>query len=120
MSCYGALGGTVYLQLMNDATGSELTFKKDPTGASTEIFKIKQNKIIHEFIKARSEFFINNGAFQINNTERSDPAEYCFETFNSDTWRPEEYHGSLEVRIFKNSHLFAKQEYPKEAKCNLY
>nr|XP_029517650.1 uncharacterized protein LOC115130541 isoform X2 [Oncorhynchus nerka] len=35
MSCYGALGGTVYLQLMNDATGSELIFKKDPT----EIFK---------------------------------------------------------------------------------
>ncbi|XP_020364984.1 uncharacterized protein LOC109910262 isoform X2 [Oncorhynchus kisutch] len=31
MSCYGALGGTVYLQLMNDATGSELTFIKDPT-----------------------------------------------------------------------------------------
>ncbi|XP_020364985.1 uncharacterized protein LOC109910262 isoform X3 [Oncorhynchus kisutch] len=34
MSCYGALGGTVYLQLMNDATGSELTFIKDPTGGS--------------------------------------------------------------------------------------
>ncbi|XP_042158854.1 uncharacterized protein LOC112220775 isoform X4 [Oncorhynchus tshawytscha] len=34
MLCYGPLGGTVYLQLMNDATGSELTFKKDPTGGS--------------------------------------------------------------------------------------
>ncbi|XP_042181761.1 uncharacterized protein LOC112256101 isoform X4 [Oncorhynchus tshawytscha] len=31
MSCHGALGETVYLQLMNNATGSELIFKKDPT-----------------------------------------------------------------------------------------
>ncbi|XP_021416590.2 si:zfos-741a10.3 [Oncorhynchus mykiss] len=84
MSCYGALGGTVYLQLMNDATGSELTFKKDPTGSRTVIFKIKQNKIIHELIKARSEFFINNGTLKINNTERSDSAKYSLEIFNSD------------------------------------
>ncbi|XP_052363769.1 uncharacterized protein LOC118376137 isoform X1 [Oncorhynchus keta] len=84
MSCYGALGGTVYLQLMNDATGSELTFKKDPTGAQTVIFKIKQNKIVHEFIKARSEFFINNGTLKINSTERSDSAEYSLEIFKSD------------------------------------
>ncbi|XP_042158852.1 uncharacterized protein LOC112220775 isoform X2 [Oncorhynchus tshawytscha] len=84
MLCYGPLGGTVYLQLMNDATGSELTFKKDPTGAKTVIFRIKQNKIVHEFIKARSEFFINNGTFKINNTERSDSAEYSLEIFKSD------------------------------------
>ncbi|XP_071251412.1 uncharacterized protein [Salvelinus alpinus] len=84
VSCYGALGGTVYLQLMNDATGFEITFKKDPTGANKEIFKMKQNKIIHEFIKARSEFFINNGTFKINNTEWSDSAKYSLEIHNSD------------------------------------
>nr|XP_023844356.1 uncharacterized protein LOC111964778 [Salvelinus alpinus] len=83
-SCYGALGGTVYLQLMNDATGFQLTFKKNETGANKEIFKMKQNKIIHEFIKARSEFFINNGTFKINNTEWSDSAKYSLEIHNSD------------------------------------
>ena len=34
IACPGALGETVYLQLMNNATASELKFKKDPTGAS--------------------------------------------------------------------------------------
>eukprot|EP00063_Salmo_salar_P065918 XP_014040753.1 PREDICTED: uncharacterized protein LOC106593898 [Salmo salar] len=84
MSCYGALGGTVYLQLMNDATGSELTLTKDPTGANSKIFKMKKNNVTYILIKARSEFFINNGTFKINNTERSDSAKYCLEIHNSE------------------------------------
>ncbi|XP_038848956.1 uncharacterized protein LOC120047494 [Salvelinus namaycush] len=79
VSCYGALGGTVYLQLMNDATGFELIFKRNATGGNTEIFKMKHNNITYKSIEARSEFFINNGTFKINNTEWRDSAEYSLE-----------------------------------------
>ncbi|CAB1337045.1 unnamed protein product, partial [Coregonus sp. 'balchen'] len=59
MSCYGTLGGTVYLQLM---TAHDITFKKDSNGSSTRIFKMTDNKvIIDDPFKARSHFFINNG-----------------------------------------------------------
>nr|XP_029515446.1 uncharacterized protein LOC115129344 [Oncorhynchus nerka] len=84
MSCHGALGETVYLQLMNNATGSELIFKKDPTGASIKIFTMKNNTVrIHDSIKARSEFFINIGTFRISNTEKSDSGEYVLEIYYS-------------------------------------
>ncbi|XP_014067989.1 uncharacterized protein [Salmo salar] len=84
MSRHGALGETVYLQLMNNATGSELIFKKDPTGASIKIFSMKNNTVsFHDSIKARSEFFINNGTFRISNTEKSDSGEYLLEIYNS-------------------------------------
>ncbi|XP_038867769.1 uncharacterized protein LOC120062037 [Salvelinus namaycush] len=81
--CYGALGGTVYLQL-TDTTVSELTFKKDPTGVTTEILRMRRNKmIIADSIKARSEFFMNNRTFMISNTEKTDSDEYLLETFHS-------------------------------------
>ncbi|XP_021439360.2 uncharacterized protein LOC110504838 isoform X1 [Oncorhynchus mykiss] len=81
--CYGALGGTVYLQL-TDTTVSELTFKKDPTGVTTEILRMRRNKmIIADSIKARSEFFMNNKTFRMDNTERTDSDEYLLETFHS-------------------------------------
>ncbi|CAB1325232.1 unnamed protein product [Coregonus sp. 'balchen'] len=84
MSCHRTLGETVYLQLMNNATGSELRFKKVRTSVIIEIFKKKNNTvIIHDSIKARSEFFINNGTFRIANTESSDFGEYLFEIYNS-------------------------------------
>ncbi|XP_041751310.2 uncharacterized protein LOC121580321 [Coregonus clupeaformis] len=84
MSCHGILGETVYLQLMNNATGSELKFKKVRTSVIIEIFKKKNNTvIIHDSIKARSEFFINNGTFRIANTEWNDSGEYLLEIYNS-------------------------------------
>ncbi|XP_029627176.1 uncharacterized protein LOC115205381 isoform X2 [Salmo trutta] len=84
MSCHGALGETVYLQLMNNATGSELVFKKDPTGANIRIFSMKNNRVrFHDPIKPRSEFFINNGTFRISNTEKTDSGEYVLEIYDS-------------------------------------
>ncbi|XP_029627179.1 uncharacterized protein LOC115205382 [Salmo trutta] len=84
MSCHRALGETVCLQLMNNATGSELILKKKPTGASIRIFSMKNNTVsFHDSIKARSEFFINNGTFRISNTENSDSGEYLLEIYDS-------------------------------------
>ncbi|XP_071268202.1 uncharacterized protein [Salvelinus alpinus] len=84
--CYGALGGTVYLQLVTDAMRyDELSFWKGSTGAKTEIFKMKKDKVVIKDtpIKDRVHFFINNGIFRLNNTRRNDSGEYLLETFNS-------------------------------------
>eukprot|EP00063_Salmo_salar_P093145 XP_014067980.1 PREDICTED: uncharacterized protein LOC106611878 isoform X2 [Salmo salar] len=85
--CYGALGGTVYLQLMTDATiYDELSFYKGSTGAETEILKMKKDiwVIRDNPIKDRVHFFINNGTFRLNNTRSTDSGEYRLETFNSE------------------------------------
>ncbi|KAL0974043.1 hypothetical protein UPYG_G00214650 [Umbra pygmaea] len=83
--CYGALGGTVYLHLITDAEGyDQLELKKDPSGQSLGILKMKNNSsIINQTINSRSSFFINNGTFMITNIERSDAAEYQLETFKA-------------------------------------
>ncbi|XP_021439355.2 hepatocyte cell adhesion molecule isoform X2 [Oncorhynchus mykiss] len=84
--CYGALGGTVYLQLVTDATRYDaLSFWKGSTGAKTEILKMKKDKwVIKDTpIEDRVHFFINNGTLRLNNTRRNDSGEYLQETFNS-------------------------------------
>ncbi|XP_064810493.1 hepatic and glial cell adhesion molecule-like isoform X1 [Oncorhynchus masou masou] len=82
--CYGALGGTVYLQLITNASGHQVKFWKDPTGAKTEILTMRKNiSITKGPINGRSEFIINNGIFRIDNTVRNDSDKYCAETFNA-------------------------------------
>ncbi|XP_029627181.1 uncharacterized protein LOC115205383 isoform X2 [Salmo trutta] len=84
--CYGALGGTVYLQLVTDDTRyDELSFYKDPTGAKTKILETRKDKwVIRDTpIKDRVDFFINNGTFRLNNARSTDSGEYLLETFNS-------------------------------------
>ncbi|XP_045574190.1 uncharacterized protein isoform X1 [Salmo salar] len=82
--CYGALGGTVFLQLITNASGHQFRFWKDPTGAKTEILTMRRNiSITKGPIKGRSEFFINKGIFRIDNTVRNDSDKYCAETFDS-------------------------------------
>ncbi|XP_055744970.1 uncharacterized protein LOC129827800 isoform X2 [Salvelinus fontinalis] len=83
--CYGALGGTVYLQLVTDTTiYDELSFYKGSTGAKTKILKTKKDKLVISDtpIRDRVHFFINNGTLRINNTRRNDSGEYLLETFN--------------------------------------
>lgn len=82
--CYGALGGTVFLQLMTDATGLQVNFLlKHPNGTLIEVFKMKDNKVITKLpFRNRHEFFFNNGTLRINHTERSDSSEYRLKTFD--------------------------------------
>ncbi|XP_036826016.1 uncharacterized protein LOC110504834 isoform X4 [Oncorhynchus mykiss] len=83
--CYGALGGTVYLQLTNITGYNELSFYKGPTGARTEILKMRMDKwlIKDTTIEDRVHFFINNGTFRLNNPRRNDSGEYLLQEFNS-------------------------------------
>ncbi|XP_041751307.1 uncharacterized protein LOC121580319 isoform X1 [Coregonus clupeaformis] len=82
--CYGALGGTVYLQLITNATGNdELIFSKGTIVTKKEIFKMKNDKLVirNRPIEDRVHFFTNNGTFRLNNTRRNDSGKYLIDTF---------------------------------------
>ncbi|CDQ81878.1 unnamed protein product [Oncorhynchus mykiss] len=81
--CYGALGGTVYLQLTNITGYNELSFWKGSTGAKTQILKTKKDQC-SVIDTDRVHFFINNGTLRLNNTRRNDSGEYMLEKFDSE------------------------------------
>ncbi|XP_040904831.1 uncharacterized protein LOC121188949 [Toxotes jaculatrix] len=74
--CYGALGGTVVLQLMDSASG---IFKYQWKSKTTIILIWKENKLVHNLIENRSIFTPSNGTFRINNLSRTDSGEYKLE-----------------------------------------
>ncbi|XP_076595940.1 uncharacterized protein LOC143326268 isoform X2 [Chaetodon auriga] len=78
--CYGALGGTVVLQLMDNT--SEI-FKFTWSNKTTRILNWRDNKILSNLIGDRSSFTPSNGSFKINDLRRTDGAEYTLEMFDS-------------------------------------
>ncbi|XP_042275544.1 uncharacterized protein LOC121902348 isoform X2 [Thunnus maccoyii] len=79
--CYGALGGTVVLQLMDNA--SEISIYKWNKNKTTLILKGRKDKIVSNEMKDRSVFTPGNGTFRINNLNRTDGAEYTLHIFDS-------------------------------------
>ncbi|TKS72407.1 Hepatocyte cell adhesion molecule [Collichthys lucidus] len=79
--CYGALGGTVVLQLMDSA--SEISryqlFKNEK-----RILDGRKNKIVSNVIADRSSFTPSDGTFRINDLSRTDGGEYTLTIFDSD------------------------------------
>ncbi|XP_042181764.1 uncharacterized protein LOC121846923 isoform X1 [Oncorhynchus tshawytscha] len=95
--CYGALGGTVYLQLTDTMAYSHYSFYKGSTGAKTEILKTKVTLVIRDTpIKDRVHFFINNGTFRLNNTQRNDSGEYLLTKYDSEG----ETTGTIGLQLF--------------------
>ncbi|XP_030595707.1 uncharacterized protein LOC115787249 [Archocentrus centrarchus] len=78
--CYGALGGSVDIQLMDSS--SEIPryglFKN-----SLRILDVRNNKAILNTIKHRS-VFPSNGTFRINNLSRNDGGKFTLQTFDSE------------------------------------
>ncbi|XP_029515452.1 pregnancy-specific beta-1-glycoprotein 7-like isoform X2 [Oncorhynchus nerka] len=86
-ACLTNDAGTVYLQLVTDATRyDDLSFYKGSTGAKTEILKMKKDKWVIKYtpIEDRVHFFINNGTFRLNNTRRNDSGEYLLGKYVSE------------------------------------
>ncbi|CAI5652031.1 unnamed protein product [Oreochromis niloticus] len=79
--CYGALGGTVDIQLM-DSTSEipRYLWLKN----SLRILYVREKRILSNTIKHRSVFFPSNGTFRINNLSRNDSGDYTLQTFDSD------------------------------------
>ena len=78
--CYGALGGTVVLRLMDSASGIHRYqwFKN-----KTVILDGSKNRIITNQLETRSSFTPSDGTFRINNLSRTDGGEYTLIIFDS-------------------------------------
>ncbi|KAM6952591.1 immunoglobulin superfamily member 10-like [Lycodopsis pacificus] len=80
--CYGALGGTVVLQLMTKA--SEIHIYQWLDSKTTVILEGRRNNIVSNLIENRSSFTPSDGTFRINKLSRTDGGEYRLRTFDSD------------------------------------
>nr|XP_046261360.1 uncharacterized protein LOC124067792 isoform X4 [Scatophagus argus] len=81
VQCYGALGGTVVLQLM-DSTSD--IFKYQWSNKIGSVLQGGQNRSLRNRIENRSVFTPSNGTFRINNLSRTDDGEYTLDIFDSD------------------------------------
>ncbi|MEQ2159610.1 hypothetical protein GOODEAATRI_024781, partial [Goodea atripinnis] len=79
--CYGALGGTVVIQLMNNTSDTPRYKWKNKT--STIIWG-RGNIYFPNTLKGRYLFFPKYGTLSIMNLSRADRGEYTLETFDSD------------------------------------
>ncbi|KAK2849200.1 hypothetical protein Q5P01_009034 [Channa striata] len=77
--CYGALGGTVVLQLIKPSEISRFQWTKN----NTVIIRWRHNSFIENKIQDRSLFTLSNGTFRINNLNRNDGGEYKLEIHDS-------------------------------------
>ncbi|XP_026186287.1 uncharacterized protein LOC113144437 [Mastacembelus armatus] len=78
--CYGALGGTVVFQLMDDASG---IFRFQWTKNKTRILRWNRTKIVYNLIEDRSLFTPIDGTFRINNLISTDSGQYVLQIFDS-------------------------------------
>ncbi|XP_030252199.1 uncharacterized protein LOC115568764 isoform X2 [Sparus aurata] len=78
--CYGALGGTVVLRLMDSASGIH---KYQWFKNKTEILSGRKNMITTNLLETRSSFTPSDGTFRINNLSRTDGGEYTLRSFDS-------------------------------------
>ncbi|KAM7417738.1 hypothetical protein PAMA_017399 [Pampus argenteus] len=80
--CYGALGGTLVLRLMDNALEKfRYRWYKNKTDI---IFDLQKGNIEYIALKDRSIFTASNGTLRINNLSRTDGAEYTLNIFDSD------------------------------------
>ncbi|KAK2849195.1 hypothetical protein Q5P01_009029 [Channa striata] len=78
--CYGALGGTVFLQLMENT--SEI-YQFQWTKNNTVIIYWRNNYFLENKIQDRSLFTPSDGTLRINNLNRNDGGEYKLEIYDS-------------------------------------
>ncbi|XP_055368434.1 T-cell surface antigen CD2-like isoform X2 [Betta splendens] len=85
--CYGALGGTVDVQLMDRASDiHKYQWIKD----QRVILDGRKNQILFNHIENRSLFTPSNGTFSINNLSRNDGGEYQLDIYDANGYRSEE------------------------------
>ncbi|XP_036934152.1 uncharacterized protein LOC119008152 isoform X2 [Acanthopagrus latus] len=77
--CYGALGGTVVLRLMNSISGIHgYQWVKN----ETDILFWRNDKLITNLLENRSSFTPSDGTFRINNLSRTDGGAYTLKSFD--------------------------------------
>ncbi|XP_023814976.1 uncharacterized protein LOC110013392 isoform X5 [Oryzias latipes] len=76
--CYGALGGTVSLQLMDDFSQIHIY---QLLAKNMNLLQVRKSRPLE--MQNRTSFFPSNGTFWIHNLSRSDSGEYRLQTFDS-------------------------------------
>ncbi|CAI5652003.1 unnamed protein product [Oreochromis niloticus] len=79
--CYGALGGTVDIQLI-DSTSEMPRYQLSKN--TLKILDVRNNTVLSNIIQSRSFFIPSNGRFRINNLSRNDSGKYTLITFDLD------------------------------------
>lgn len=108
--CYGALGGTVELRLMDSATGIH-RFKW--IKQSFTILLGGEKEIFSNEIENRSTFMFNNGTFRISNLNRNDDGIYELEFINSNGKLIEKQTHSLSIQAPVSSVLLDSECLPQ-------
>ncbi|XP_003444669.2 uncharacterized protein LOC100695213 isoform X2 [Oreochromis niloticus] len=79
--CYGPLGGTVDIQLI-DSTSEMPRYQLSKN--TLKILDVRKNKVISNTIGDRYTLFLSNGTFRVNNLSSTDSGKYTLQTFNLD------------------------------------
>lgn len=99
IKCTPVLGGSVYIQLMTNASTYDLHCKKVFLNGTTKVFSSGNGKVtIEAAFRERIEFFIDNGTLKITNVENSDSGQYSVEVYDQDGIRRKSINFNLEVR----------------------
>lgn len=75
--CTPTLGGTVYIKLMDNATGYVVAFSKDVHGKDVYVFIVKDGEVkIRQEYRYRTEFSISTGTLKLTYLEKDDEGWY--------------------------------------------
>ncbi|XP_041654030.1 uncharacterized protein LOC121516700 [Cheilinus undulatus] len=92
--CYGALGGTVIIKLMDDASQ---IYKYQWLNKTAVILNARRSRVVHNLIGKRSSFTPTDGTFRINDLRSTEEGEYTFEIFDSHGYKL--LHQTLQLTI---------------------
>nr|XP_043896290.1 uncharacterized protein LOC122778444 [Solea senegalensis] len=93
--CYGAVGGTVFIRLM-DIIPPRFTLQK----SRTRILRWKNKTVSIYVLKNRSSFDPSNGTFRISNLHKNDSDKYLLEIQNSNGVMVENRALHLSIQVF--------------------
>ncbi|XP_031600495.1 uncharacterized protein LOC116324090 isoform X2 [Oreochromis aureus] len=97
--CSPILEGTVYIQVMTDASGREMKCLKVLPKGNITVFSIKKGKpTTDKEFNNRLTFIIKNGTLKITNLRRNDSGQYSIEVFNSDGVQQKNIYFTLDVK----------------------
>ncbi|CAI5652048.1 unnamed protein product [Oreochromis niloticus] len=80
--CCPLLEGTVYIQVMTDASGREMKCLKVLPKVNITVFNIKKEKLTTDK-EFNNRLMFKNGTLKITNLRRNDSGQYSLEVYNS-------------------------------------
>lgn len=86
LPCLATPGGSVFIQVMRNASGFKLWCKKETPDGLIKVFSVKRDEVTwwHEESRNRTEFFTHNGTLKIASVKKEDSGQYRVEVITSD------------------------------------